>query len=259
MTSPRPYSTIDFALSPRGVANVTLNRAERGNALNQAAIDEIGECFSAIAADPAARVAIIRGAGKHFCAGADIGGRGPGDAAARFTMAAMLEAVDRCPKPTIALVQGAAVGGGLALTACCDVIVATPEAFFAIPEVRLGMAPSPVLSALFMRAFGYRHFRRYGFSGERIPAGRACEMGFVSEVCDSVDLDARVDEIVDELLHGAPGAIAELKARVAEYGTPPASRLYAPEIRDARRARTAEADEGVAAFREKRKPGWYKP
>jgi methylglutaconyl-CoA hydratase len=247
--------TISIETSARAVTTVTLNRPDRGNALNQALLDELGTAFTAFAADPAVRVVVVRGAGRHFCAGADMGGPGGGEA--RFTLAAVMETVDRCPKPTIAAIHGAAVGGGLALAACCDVIVATHEAFFAIPEVRLGMAPSPTLSALFMRAVGYRRFRRYGFSGERIGAQEAHVMGLAHELVPAADLEPRVAAIADAMLHGAPNALAELKARVAEYGTPPASVLYAPAQRDAKHHRTAEAEEGVAAFREKRKPSWY--
>jgi methylglutaconyl-CoA hydratase len=252
------FTAIAYEVSPRGVATITINRPDRGNALNHAAIDELGERFVFCAMAKGVRVIVLRGAGKHFCAGADMGGRMSDVSASKFTLATLMEAVDLCPKPTIAAVQGAAVGGGLALASACDVVVATPEAFFSIPEVRLGMAPSPVLSALFMRATGYRHFRRYGFSGERFSAARALEMGFVSEVHDAANVDAAVDAIADAMLHGAPGAIAELKSRIADFGVPTAARLYAPASRDAKHERGPEAEEGVAAFREKRNPSWYK-
>ena len=250
------HETITLDISARAIATVTLNRPDRGNALNQTLIDELGECFTALAADSAVRVIVVRGAGKHFCAGADLGGPG-GAGEAKFTLAGMMERVDRCPKPTIAAVHGAAIGGGFALTSSCDVILATPEAFFSIPETRLGMAPSPTLSGLFMRAVGYRNFRRYGFSGERISAAQAGEWGHVSEICTADELDARVEAIADAMLMSAPEATAQLKARVAEYGTPPASKLYDPATRDAKHTRSEEAIEGVAAFREKRKPNWY--
>lgn len=249
------HETIQLEISPRAVATVTLNRPDRGNALNQTLIDDLGNCFTALAADAGVRVIVIRGAGKHFCAGADLGG--PGGEEAKFTLAGMMETLDRCPKPTIAAVHGAAIGGGFALTSACDVILATPDAFFSIPETRLGMAPSPTLSALFMRAVGYRNFRRYGFSGERISAAQAHGFGHVSDICAADELDARIAAIADAMLMSAPGATAELKARIAEYGVPPASKLYDPALRDAKHVRTEEALEGVAAFREKRKPKWY--
>jgi methylglutaconyl-CoA hydratase len=251
------YETIKVDLSPRGIATVALNRPERGNALNPVLLDELGTVFTGFAADEAVRVIILRGEGKHFCAGADVGGAGAGGAAPAFTLARMLEAVERCPKPTIALVQGAAAGGGMALATCCDVVLAGSEGFFSIPEVRLGMAPSPTLAALFTRAVGLRAFRRYGFSGERIVAAEALRLGVVSEVCAADALVQRALAIADAMLLGAPGAIATLKARVCEFNPPPTSAIFDPATRDAKHARTAEAEEGVAAFKEKRKPTWY--
>jgi len=111
------FTTITHDLSPRGVATITLNRPERGNALNQAAIDDIGEYFAQRAVDKETRVIVLRGAGKHFCAGADLGGRGGEEIPPRFTLATMIEAVDICPKPVIAVVQGAAIGGVTAVLA----------------------------------------------------------------------------------------------------------------------------------------------
>jgi len=249
------FQTIICAHGPRGVATVTLNRPERGNAMNMALIDELGACMQELGADAAVRVIVLRGAGKHFCAGADVGGRGEGEP--RFTLATLLETIERTPKPTIAVVQGAAAGGGMALAACCDIVLGTPDAFFTIPEVRLGMAPSVTLAGLFVRAIGLRAFRRYGFSGERIMAQEAHRLGLVSEIAAASDMDARLDALIDALLHGAPGATATLKARVADFDAPPLSLLLDPSVRDARHDRSPEADEGIAAFKEKRKPGWY--
>ncbi len=251
------FPTITLDISALGIAAVTLNRPERGNALNQALIDDTAAAFTALAANPAARVIVLRGAGKHFCAGADLGGPAPGAGPAQFSLPGMMEAIDRCPKPVIAAVQGAAIGGGFALTACCDIILASPDAFFSIPEARLGITPSPVLRALFLRAVGYRQFRRYGLSGERISAEQALAFGHVSEICGEGGFEPRIAAIADALLHSAPGAAAALKAAIAEYGTPPAEVLYDPRERDAKHGRSAEMEEGVAAFREKRKPKWY--
>ena len=247
--------TIVCARGARGLATVTLNRPERGNAMNPALIDALGACMQELGADEAVRVIVLRGAGKHFCAGADVGGRGEGEP--RFTLATLLETIERTPKPTIAVVQGAAAGGGMALAACCDIIMATPEAFFTIPEARLGMAPSVTLAGVFVRAIGLRAFRRYGFSGERIVAGEAHRLGLASEIAPAADMDARLDALIDALLHGAPGAIATLKARVADFAAPPVSILFEPAVRDARHGKSPEADEGIAAFKEKRKPNWY--
>jgi hypothetical protein len=123
------YETIICARRARGVASVTLNRPERGNAMNPALIDELGGCMQELGADEAVRVIVLRGAGKHFCAGADVGGRGEGEP--KFTLATMLETIERTPKPTIAVVQGAAAGGGMALAACFD----EPGALALLPAI----------------------------------------------------------------------------------------------------------------------------
>jgi methylglutaconyl-CoA hydratase len=111
------------------------------------------------------------------------------------------------------------------------------------------------LAPLFIRAMGQRNFRRYGLSGERISAAEALRIGFVHQVCLAPALDAAVAEVADALLQGAPGAIRELKAACARLATP----LWPAEIAHAAHLRTAEATEGIAAFREKRKPSWYPP
>jgi len=247
--------TILCTRGARGVATVTLNRPDRGNAMNPALIDELGACMRDLAADDGVRIIVLRGAGKHFCAGADVGGRGEGEP--RFTLATMLETLETTPKPTIAVVQGAAAGGGMALAACCDIVMGTPEAFFTIPEARLGMAPSVTLAGLFVRAIGLRAFRRYAYSGERIVAQEALRLGLLSEIAPAAEMEARLEALIDALLHSAPGAIATLKARVADFDVPPISMLFDPAVRDARHARSPEADEGIAAFKEKRKPSWY--
>jgi methylglutaconyl-CoA hydratase len=149
-------------------------------------------------------------------------------------------------------VHGGAIGGGAAIAACCDIVVATDAAFFSIPEVRIGMAPVR-LAPLFIRAMGHRSFRRYGISGERIGAVEAQRIGLVHQLCTAQALDATIADIADALLHGAPGAIRALKAACGPLATPPWP--AAGEHRGL--AQTPEAVEGIASFREKRKPSWY--
>jgi methylglutaconyl-CoA hydratase len=166
----------------------------------------------------------------------------------------VLVALDTLPKPTIAVVHGGAVGGGAAFAACCDVAVATENAFFSIPEVRVGMAPMGVMPFL-IRAMGHRGFRRYGLTGERMTTVEALRLGLVHQVCDSVALDETLARITDELLHGAPGAIADLKSAAAQFSSPTLSAILAN--RAPHNSKTPEALEGIASFREKRKPSWY--
>jgi methylglutaconyl-CoA hydratase len=136
------------------------------------------------------------------------------------------------------------------------VVVATDAAFFSIPEVRVGMAPVR-LAPIFIRAMGHRSFRRYGLSGERMDAAEALRVGLVHRLCTPQTLDAAVAEIADALLHGAPGAIRELKSACAELAVPPWPAESAVEPVKGEFARTPEAVEGIASFREKRKPSWY--
>ncbi len=252
------FETISLAMSPRGIATIVLNRPERGNAHDQAMLAELGRVFAALAAEDGARIAVLRGSGKHFCAGADLADRSRTGAGTPSgpTLFDVLEAIDRLPKPTIAAVHGGAIGGGAAIVACCDVVVATDAAFFSIPEVRVGMAPVR-LAPIFIRAMGHRSFRRYGLSGERMDAAEALRVGLVHRLCTPQTLDAVVAEIADALLHGAPGAIRELKSACVGFATPPWPARSATEPAKRELARTPEAVEGIASFREKRKPSWY--
>ena len=199
---------------------------------------------------------VLRGRGRHFCAGADLAERQQDepDRPVGPTLLDVLASLDSLPKPTIAAVDGGAVGGGAALVACCDVALATDAAFFSIPEVRVGMAPVR-LAPLFIRAVGYRGFRRYGLTGERMTGVEALRLGLVHQLCAAQSLDSAVAEIADALLHGAPGAMAELKAATIRWATPP---WPAADVHSGQGlTKTSEAIEGIASFRDTRKPSWY--
>ena len=251
------FETVATELSPRGVATITLDRPDRGNAFNQPMLDELGKQFTQWAAEPGVRVVVLRARGKHFCVGADVAAmaaKPEGEPA--FTLTDTLVAIDTLPKPTIAVVEGGCVGGGLAFAACCDVVLATDAAFFAIPEVRLGIVPG--LAPLFARALGPRVLRRFGLSGERFSAADALRFGFVHDICDPAKLDDKIAALADAFLLGAPGAAADLKALASSYATPERTIVFPPkDSRRAHAARSPEMIEGIAAFREKRKPNWY--
>lgn len=249
--------TLLIDVSPRRIATVTLNRPDRGNAFNQAMLDELGDALKALAADDAVRIVTLRGAGKHFCTGADLSSRasaGPRPAA-KYALRDVLAILDGLAKPTIAVVEGGAIGGGAGMVTCCDVAIATKDAFFSVPELRVGMAPMGIM-AFMIRAIGHRAFRRYGLTGERIQAPDALRLGLVHEVCEPTALDATLTQITDALLLGAPHATSALKAAAARYASPNLAEIMAsvPPPHD---AKSPEAQEGIAAFREKRKPNWY--
>jgi len=248
--------TLLTSVSARGVATLTFNRPDRANSYDAAMLDALADGVEAFGSDAAVRVIVLRGAGKHFSAGAAIGEPGR----PRRLTAEICALIDAVSKPTVAVAQGACIGGALALASACDILVASRDAFFAIPEVRLGFAPGPLIAA-FARGLGFRALRRYLLSGERFSAEDGHRLGLVHRLCDAAELDGAVDALIDELLLGAPNAAATAKGLLRRHA-PPA--LTGDELRELQRAFEAtanspEAAEGRAAFKEKRKPRWYPP
>ncbi len=178
------------------------------------------------------------------------------DAAA---LAHLLFTLDRLPKPTLAVVQGNAFGGGVGLVACCDIAIAAERSNFAFTEVRLGLTPATI-SPYVVRAIGPRHARRLFLTAESIGAARAQEIGLVHDVVPDTDLDAARDRIIENLLFGAPQAQAEAKSLVvlAESPIDKALSLETSHRIAARRA-SPEGREGLAAFLQKRPPNWQIP
>jgi methylglutaconyl-CoA hydratase len=254
------FQTITVEVSARRIATVLLNRPERGNAFDQVMLDELDQAFATLAAAEEARIVVLRGSGRHFCTGADLAARAaapehpPQAATAHVALCDVLASLDSLPKPTLAVVHGAAIGGGAAFAACCDMVIAADSAFFSIPEVRVGMPPLGVAPFL-VRAIGHRSFRRYGLSGERITAAEALRLGLAHQICAADALDETLARIADEFLQGAPGAISALKSAAAHYASPTLSSILATQ--PAHNPKTPEALEGIASFREKRKPSWY--
>ncbi len=232
------------------------NRPDRANSYDAAMLDALVAAFERFGNDPAVRVIVWRGAGKHFSAGAAIGESGH----SRLNMGEVCTLIDLTPKPTIALVQGACIGGALALASCCDVMIAGRGAFFAIPEVRLGFAPGPLI-AFFARAMGFRSLRRYLLSGERFSAEQAFRIGLVQELCDDDAIERTLAEIVEQCLLSAPGAVARAKHLLRKQATPELSPDLLRELQQAfdTVSQSEEAVEGRASFKEKRKPKWYPP
>jgi methylglutaconyl-CoA hydratase len=258
---------IRLDVDARGVATVTLNRPEVGNAYNGDLLDALIAGLKQLAPDPAVRCLVIRGAGRHFQAGADINWLNeatdyPPDrnfAASMATTRAM-QLLNEFPKPTIALVHGACFGGGCGIVCCVDVALATPAALFGITEVRVGVAPTPI-STYMIDAIGLRQTRRYALTGERFGADEAARIGLVHEVVPAEKLEARLAEVLDAIFLGGPEAIALTKRSVlGANGRMLDERQMTLLAHEGwvQRA-SAEGHEGTAAFREKRRPGWYRP
>lgn len=243
------------------VATVALDRPDARNALNADLIEELTRCFEEVSEDESVRVVVLTGAGGVFCAGADIGYMRE---TARFSyeenveearrLAAMFRAVDGCPKPVVAAVRGAAIGGGAGLVAAADVTVAGEETVFAFSEVRLGIAPATI-APFVARKTGISHARALFMTGERFGAERAREVGLVHEVVSEEALDAAVEEAVSGLLQGGPAAQAEIKVLLREL-VPSADVTERMARRIAALRTGEEGQEGLGAFLEKREPAW---
>ncbi|MGZ5813704.1 MAG: enoyl-CoA hydratase/isomerase family protein, partial [Xanthobacteraceae bacterium] len=171
MTDASPHAAaVLHSVDRRGVATLTLNRPEKGNRYSQAMLDTLLAEMTRLGAEPAVRVIVLRAGGKHFCVGAEIGEEQPAvKEKSRATLPGLCLAFDEVPKPTVALVHGGCIGGGIALVSCCDIVIAARDAFFSLPEVRLGFAPGPLIP-FFLRAVEARSLRRYLLSGERFAA-----------------------------------------------------------------------------------------
>ncbi len=247
-----------------GIVQLTLNRPAARNALDSGLMGALAEAIARHGERPATRVIVVRASGTAFCAGADLNamlalGRGALDAnvADAETLAALLLAVRRCPKPTVAAVQGPAFGGGVGLATACDIAVGAEEALFRLPEVRLGIVPA-IISPYVVEAIGLRQARRYCLSGETIPAARAREIGLLHEVVPGPNLGGEALRIATELAAGGPGALAHCKQLLADVGGhgPDEARGGALANRLARLRAGDEAQDGLAAALARRSPGW---
>lgn len=248
------------------VATMWMNRPAVFNAFNEPLIAELAQACAQLDADASVRVVVLGGRGRHFSAGADLQWMQRasqfGEAenlhdARRF--AAMLHTLAHLSKPTVARIQGAALGGGTGLAAACDMAVAASDAQFSTSEVKFGIIPA-VISPYVLRAIGPRQARRYFQTAEKINATQALAIGLVHSVAEPEGLDAAVDALVQALLQNAPQAQHAAKQLIdAIHGRAiNADTLEDTAQRIARQRATAEAKEGIAAFLDKRSPSWLR-
>lgn len=246
-----------------GVLRLTLDRPEKSNAFDDQVIFDLTEAFLRAAEEPSVRVVVLGARGKYFSAGGDLGWMqrmaGYSDAenlADAKALARLMQAIDLCPKPVIARVQGSAFAGAVGLIACCDIAVAVPSAQFAITEVRLGLIPA-VISPYVVRAIGARQARRWCLTAERFSAEQAKAMGLLHEIAEESRLDDVIRSQIDALLQAAPSALAEAKSLLAMVDRPLSVEVIdETAARIARQRASAEGREGVTAFLEKRTPAW---
>jgi methylglutaconyl-CoA hydratase len=252
------------AVDARGVATVTLNRPEVGNAYNGAMIEGLLATMDELATQPRLRIVLLRGNGKHFQAGADLGWIRQVSAASpeenERVSRATAHAIDRLNRlsvPTVALVQGGCFGGGTGMVAACDVAIAADNAVFSISEVRWGLTAAIIIPQL-SDAISARQLRRYALTGERFDATEARRIGLVHEVVALDGLAAAGERMIARLLENGPQAIAETKAWALEsaWGGVDRAAFDALSISHAAKRRSEEAREGLASFAEKRAAKW---
>jgi len=245
------------------VEYLTLNRPDVRNAFNPRLIAELAAWAAALAGDRTVRAVVLAGAGRMFCAGADVAWMAETityteeqnlrDAG---TMSSMFAAIDALAVPVIGRVHGAALGGGAGLACVCDVVVAEENAIFGFTEVKLGIIPA-VISPFALAKIGRSAARELFLTGARFSAIRAKEIGLVHAVVPAAGMDDAVERFVQEFLSAAPGAVAAAKALIPNVwtrGRDDAQAITAQAI--AERRVSAEGQEGLRAFLEKRKPEW---
>jgi len=252
------------SVDPRGVATVTLNRPGVNNAYDDTLIQGLHDAMDELGTHPDLRVVVLRGAGKHFQAGADLKwirrvAAQPAEENERVSRATAMAVhrLNTLPVPTLALVQGGCFGGGTGILAACDIVIAADDALFSIAETRWGLMAGIILPQL-ADAIGVRQVRRYALSGERFGAHEARRIGLVHEVVPVAELQTAGERLVAQLLQNAPEANAQTKAAALEFawGSVGDAVLERLVVQHAAKRRSAEAAEGLASFVEKRAARW---
>jgi methylglutaconyl-CoA hydratase len=249
-----------------GRVTLTLNRPAQHNVFDDQLISALSATLKELNADPQVRVVCLRGAGRSFSAGADLNwmrrmaeythAENLADAVA---LTELMQTLNTLTKPTLALVQGAAFGGGVGLVAACDLALATPQASFCLSEVKLGLIPA-VISPYVIAAMGARAARRYFLTAERFDADRARQLGLIHEVVAAHELDHQADLLTRQLLANGPQALVAAKQLVADVAgrSIDAELLAETAQRIATLRASDEGREGLAAFLAKRPPAWLK-
>ena len=260
--------TLISSTDQRGVLTLSMNRPAVHNAFDARMIEELTKALQAADRDDAVRLVVIAGAGTCFSAGADINWMRSLVNASReenerdaLRLAELMRSLNYLSKPTLAKVNGAAFGGGLGLIAACDVAVAAEGSMFGLTEVRLGLVPA-VISPYVIRRIGETHARRYFLSAERFDSQRACEIGLVQHTAPMARLDETIEDIIGHILNGGPLALSHAKQLVFDIAGHNAETQKSLDESTARLIAglrvSEEGQEGLAAFLEKRKPGWIK-
>ena len=256
------FSTIKYEVDNR-VARVTFNRPEIHNAFNNTVITEMQQVFNEIKKDDNIRVVVLTGAGKSFCAGADLNWMRSvvnqsfeQNLAESNALAELFHSMYSCKRPIIGRINGAAIGGGTGFVAVCDIAITARSAVFSFSEVKIGVVPA-CIGPYVVKKIGEGKTRELFITGERMNAERAHEVGLVNRVVDNDQLDSEVDKLIKFILSSGPEAVAMAKKLIGEVPamTPEQFKPYTAEM-IARLRLSDEGQEGMDAFLNKRKPRW---
>jgi methylglutaconyl-CoA hydratase len=224
------------------VARVILDRPDIRNAFNEVMIRELRQIMAELSGEPSLRVVVLTGEGKAFCAGADLHWM-------RRVLSYTYDEIYDFPRPVVGRINGPAIGGGAGLVAVCDIVVAAEDAVFSFSEVKIGLVPA-CISPYVLKRVGERYLREYFLTGERLTAAKARECGLVNHVVPAAGLDAEVESHVQSLISSGPDALAVSDMTLDEAGPYTADMI-------ARLRMSAEGQEGMSAFLERRKPKWH--
>lgn len=260
------YASILLQIESNGIATLTLNRPDVHNAFDSNMILEMTKALSELSNDPSVRLVVLKSLGKHFSAGADVSWMrkmADSDEIANLSdadaLAKLMNTLHRFKKPTLAIVQGNAYGGGVGLIACCQIVIAASSAQFCFSETKLGLIPA-VISPYIVRAIGQRNARAYFLNAKTFDASRALQMGLCHEVVSPEALEQSAQEMLAMLLRNGPKALVAVNDLI--------DNLQTFEINETLMSMTAktiatlrvspEGQEGLNAFLERREPSWAK-
>ena len=260
----KPYKTIEYARAGN-IARIIFNRPEVHNAFNSLMISELDDVVEKVRKETSIRIVVLSGHGKSFCAGADIqwlrdivNYSFEQNLEESLQLAEVLYKIYVLPKPTIAMVNGTAIGGGTGFLSVCDMSVASEEAKFGLSEVKIGLVPAAIAPYV-IRRIGESHAREYFLTGERISAKKALEIGLVNRVVPLEKLEKTVEELIPLLLTSGPEAIASCKELIRNVPNMSFEEVKKYTARMIANLRVSEeGQEGMSAFLEKRKPEWVK-
>ena len=258
------FNTVELVNDPRGFATLWLSREEKNNAFNAEMIRELIIALDQVQADASLRFLVVRGRGKHFSAGADLAWMQQSAELDYHTnlddareLAELMYNLAKLKIPSLAVVQGAAYGGALGLISCCDMAIGADDAQFCLSEVRIGLAPA-VISPFVVQAIGERAARRYALTAERFDGQQAQAIGLLAQSYPLDELNQQVEQWTANLLLNSPAAMRASKDLLREVGNgalTPALRRYCENAISRIRV-SAEGQEGLRAFLQKRAPSW---